>query len=131
MEDGLRAITAKSARSAWDVLILVVVEDGLRASSSSLTEQRQEVLILVLVEDGLRDFCNVSCRFFYIHRLNPCSCGGWSQSFTLQTLLVLNLGVLILVLVEDGLRVYNGYILKELLPCVLILVLVEDGLRDL
>ena len=38
--------------------------------------------------------------------LNPCSCGGWSQSCSVDDFdeFVAN-GVLILVLVEDGLRV--------------------------
>ena len=35
--------------------------------------------------------------------LNPCSCGGWSQSYKYYYLNSFNI-VLILVLVEDGLR---------------------------
>ena len=37
-----------------------------------------QVLILVLVEDGLRD--RVSLILQKGDGLNPCSCGGWSQS---------------------------------------------------
>ena len=83
-------------------------------------------------------------------RLNPCSCGGWSQSIIMFNLDEIKTSVLILVLVEDGLREYKLVakdITKCLNPCscggwsqrlvalqetadeVLILVLVEDGLR--
>ena len=63
-----------------DVLILVLVEDGLRAFVVRDNNPRNlTVLILVLVEDGLRE-----THFQIItgkeRRLNPCSCGGWSQS---------------------------------------------------
>ena len=37
-------------------------------------------------------------------RLNPCSCGRWSQSLHMATLFGKEIKVLILVLVEDGLR---------------------------
>ena len=43
-------------------------------------------------------------------RLNPCSCGGWSQRIWQAALKINAKFVLILVLVEDGLRglrVYN------------------------
>ena len=38
------------------------------------------VLILVLVEDGLRDTHEFAGYNTQITCLNPCSCGGWSQS---------------------------------------------------
>ena len=40
--------------------------------------------------------------------LNPCSCGGWSQSMVVSTDYLGVFSVLILVLVEDGLRVTFG-----------------------
>ena len=86
-----------------------------------------DVLILVLVEDGLRakhaEYCRVAWQ-----RLNPCSCGGWSQRINVVLLLGACARVLILVLVEDGLRGFD-YGDKQDNKDVLILVLVEDGLR--
>ncbi len=38
------------------------------------------VLILVLVEDGLREIYDWLGRTGELKGLNPCSCGGWSQS---------------------------------------------------
>ena len=113
----------------------------------------EEVLILVLVEDGLRDLIDPKSFRVYL-RLNPCSCGGWSQREAGDSVKVSSIEVLILVLVEDGLRDW-GFLDKDaeywgLNPCscggwsqslkkvksievryseVLILVLVEDGLR--
>ena len=49
-------------------------------------------------------------------RLNPCSCGGWSQRLPSKCLLVLLNRVLILVLVEDGLRVLPFVSLCQILP---------------
>ena len=61
------------------------------------------VLILVLVEDGLR--ANLSrLEPTEERRLNPCSCGGWSQRYSSIAERLLCEEVLILVLVEDGLR---------------------------
>ena len=38
------------------------------------------VLILVLVEDGLRVYTKSEVIIRAKQSLNPCSCGGWSQS---------------------------------------------------
>ena len=38
------------------------------------------VLILVLVEDGLRGE-NLLAEIEKLNCLNPCSCGGWTQSY--------------------------------------------------
>ena len=64
-------------------------------------------------------------------RLNPCSCGGWSQSRSSKCPELLPLAVLILVLVEDGLRDSDNRCAVVILGDVLILVLVEDGLRGI
>ena len=61
------------------------------------------VLILVLVEDGLRGSALVRERVIS-NRLNPCSCGGWSQRQFFKNKGIHIQNVLILVLVEDGLR---------------------------
>ena len=42
---------------------------------------RADVLILVLVEDGLREYDHLYAVVMLDTGLNPCSCGGWSQSF--------------------------------------------------
>ena len=69
------------------VLILVLVEDGLREFPQE-PKYTLRVLILVLVEDGLRVVQEVSqdggqtC-------LNPCSCGGWSQSDSLTCFFII------------------------------------------
>ena len=67
---------------------------------------------------------------FLIFRLNPCSCGRWSQRYNIMKQDSLNSIVLILVLVEDGLRVIILNYARTS-KSVLILVLVEDGLRGL
>ena len=68
----------------------------------------------------------------YYGSLNPCSCGGWSQSHTHEfTGFNTQITVLILVLVEDGLRALSCIREEHRKLPVLILVLVEDGLRDL
>ena len=62
-----------------NVLILVLVEDGLRVVEIRVKYSDEYVLILVLVEDGLREdwgFLDKDAEYC----LNPCSCGGWSQS---------------------------------------------------
>ena len=46
---------------------------------SNLKDKFFSVLILVLVEDGLREAKAILLTNF-LNRLNPCSCGGWSQS---------------------------------------------------
>ena len=61
--------------------------------------------------------------------LNPCSCGGWSQSSAEPAAETASEEVLILVLVEDGLRDLRGIYRSSKITEVLILVLVEDGLR--
>ena len=45
--------------------------------------------------------------------LNPCSCGGWSQSAKMLKSIV-EIRVLILVLVEDGLRVCGRQVCEEI-----------------
>ena len=62
--------------------------------------------------------------------LNPCSCGGWSQSSSHAGHRLCVMAVLILVLVEDGLRAAQVESVEVVEGQVLILVLVEDGLRD-
>ena len=61
-------------------------------------------------------------------RLNPCSCGGWSQRHSVGMGMMISTEVLILVLVEDGLREGQTDLFGSK-ASVLILVLVEDGLR--
>ena len=85
------------------VLILVLVEDGLREYFRVSDDQKNFVLILVLVEDGLRAWVK-SLMYQGGNRLNPCSCGGWSQSREIHRYQEDGQQVLILVLVEDGLR---------------------------
>ena len=64
-----------------EVLILVLVEDGLRECISKMDMSLGSwVLILVLVEDGLRVVMRAGGKKFMPLCLNPCSCGGWSQS---------------------------------------------------
>ena len=61
------------------------MEDGLRDALAKDLETNGMVLILVLVEDGLR----VNWRPIFSQEklcLNPCSCGGWSQSYFFQPL---------------------------------------------
>ena len=67
-------------KNIFFVLILVLVEDGLREKKQNHEQSGIEaVLILVLVEDGLRVVIFL-CTKKYLFCLNPCSCGGWSQS---------------------------------------------------
>ena len=79
MEDGLRVMVNKNMIICILVLILVLVEDGLRAAMNEINAGGSAVLILVLVEDGLREFYK-RYKEDMDRSLNPCSCGGWSQS---------------------------------------------------
>ena len=79
------------------------------------------------MEDGLRALTMAIQSSQKRTRLNPCSCGRWSQS-SIELLDNPSEEVLILVLEEDGLRVLAiGPQIQR--RGVLILVLVEDGLR--
>ena len=82
------------------------------------------------MEDGLRADADEKLAVDLVECLNPCSCGGWSQSGRCQLIKSQLKKVLILVLVEDGLRAPCKRGNKSSGYTVLILVLVEDGLRE-